>query len=42
MVNTGPSEPMSDAVLAPIRWIASAISHVGSTVENTAIASDSA
>ena len=42
IVNTGPSEPTSDALLAPMRRIASAISHVGSTVENTAIASDSA
>ena len=41
MVNTGPSEPMSDDVLAPMRRIASAMSHVGSTVEKTAIASDS-
>ena len=42
MVNTGPSEPTSDVPLAPMRRIASATSHVGSTVENTAIASDSA
>jgi hypothetical protein len=33
---------MSDDVLAPIRWMASAMSHVGSTVEKIAIASDSA
>ena len=37
-MNTGPSEPTNDALLAPIRRIDSAISHVGSTVENTAIA----
>ena len=42
IVKTGPSEPISDDAFAPMRCIASAISHVGSTVDTTAIASDSA
>ena len=42
IVKMGPSDPISDAVLAPRRPMASAISQVGRTVEKMAIASDSA
>ena len=37
MVKNGPSAPTSDAALAPMRRIDSAISSVGSTVEKIAI-----
>ena len=40
MVNTGPSEPMSEVRLAPMRLIASAMKKVGNTVENSAMATD--